>query len=94
MDHAARHGPRVAMHVAAELDGAATAFRGLLPQLARSRTAVILQPGMPGDGAVVGARLPVGDLPVPGRGVLVHRGRTTRIQVAAPAEGDGTQLSG
>ena len=93
VDHAARHGPRVAMHVAAELDGAATAFRGLLPQLARSRTAVILQPGMPGDGAVVGARLPVGDLPVPGRGVLVHRGRTTRIQVAAPAEGDGTQLS-
>ena len=85
VDHAVRHGPRVALHVVAELDGAATAFRGLLPQLARARTAVVLQPGMPGDGAVVGAQLPVGDLRLPGRGVLVHRGRTTRIQVAAPA---------
>lgn len=86
--HAARHGPRAALHVAAELEGAGTAFRGLLPQLARSRTAVVLHPGMPGDGALVGARLPVGDLSVPGRGVLVHRGRATRIQVVAPGPSD------
>ena len=88
-NHAARHGARAALHVASELEGAATAFRGLLPQLARSRTAVVLQPGMPGDGSLMGARLPVGDLPVPGRGVLVHRGRTTRIQVVAPGPPDG-----
>ncbi|WP_131105305.1 FtsK/SpoIIIE domain-containing protein [Ornithinimicrobium sufpigmenti] len=89
VEHAARHGARAALHVAAELEGAGTAFRGLVPQLARCRTAVVLQPGMPGDGAVVGARLPVGDLPVPGRGVLVHRGRTARIQVVAPLPGPG-----
>ncbi|QFG69061.1 hypothetical protein [Ornithinimicrobium pratense] len=94
VSHAARHGARAALHVAAELEGAGTAFRGLLPQLARSRTAVVLQPGMPGDGAVVGARPPVGDLPVPGRGVLVHRGRTTRIQVVAPPPGRGGQRLG
>lgn len=94
VSHAARHGARAALHVAADLDGAGTAFRGLLPQMARCRTAVVLQPGMPGDGAVVGARLPVGDLPVPGRGVLVHRGRSIRIQVAAPLPGPDRRWPG
>ncbi|MFK5690560.1 FtsK/SpoIIIE domain-containing protein [Ornithinimicrobium sp. LYQ92] len=70
--------------VAADTDAAAGSFRGLVPAAARGRTAVVLQPSAPGEGAVVGVRLPVGDVPVPGRGVLVRRGRCTRVQVAAP----------
>lgn len=70
--------------VAADTDAAAGSFRGLVPAAARGRTAVILQPSAPGEGAIVGVRLPVGDVPVPGRGVLVRRGRCTRVQVAAP----------
>ena len=73
--------------VSAEIEAGAGAFRGLVPLAARTRTAVILQPSAPSQGALVGVSLPVGDLPVPGRGVLVHRGRCTRIQVAAPASG-------
>lgn len=72
--------------VAAETDSAAGAFRGLVPQAARQRCAVILQPATPGQGAPVGVQIPVGDVPVPGRGVLVSRGRCTRVQVVSPKE--------
>lgn len=70
--------------VGADLESSANVFRGLVPHVARHRTGVILQPGSPRDGAVLGASLPVGDLRVPGRGVLVDRGRCVRLQVAAP----------
>lgn len=69
--------------VAADTETAARTFHGLIPEAGRTRTALILQPGAAGDGAVVGTSVPVGDVPVPGRGVLVHRGRCTRVQVAA-----------
>ena len=68
----------------ADLDSAAGSFRGLVPAAARARSAVVLQPEVPGQGSVVGVQLPVGDVRVPGRGVLVHRGRCTRLQVVSP----------
>lgn len=78
---------RVDLLVAADLDQAAGSFRGLVPAAARGRTAVVLQPDNPAQGSVVGAQLPVGDLRVPGRGVLVHRGRCTPLQVLSPPAG-------
>ncbi len=67
--------------VGGELDACSSLFRGLVPEVARSRTGVVLQPDQPGRGAVLGVRLPVHDRRVPGRGVLVRRGRCTRVQV-------------
>ncbi|MFX0537819.1 FtsK/SpoIIIE domain-containing protein [Ornithinimicrobium sp. Y1847] len=64
-----------------DLDACANQFQGLVPWLTRQRTGVVLQPSSPQDGLCLGARLPVGDSKVPGRGVLVERGRCTRIQV-------------
>ncbi|ANS80562.1 Cell division protein FtsK [Serinicoccus hydrothermalis] len=75
---------RMELLVAADTEAATSAFRGILALVTRSRSGVVLQPRSPGDGAVLGASLPVGDLQLPGRGVLVHRGRCTRVQVAAP----------
>ncbi|WP_281965941.1 FtsK/SpoIIIE domain-containing protein [Serinicoccus marinus] len=75
---------RMELLVAADAEAATGAFRGLVPQAARARTGVVLQPGSASHGAVLGVSVPVGDLPLPGRGVLVHRGRCTRVQVAAP----------
>src|SRR5690606_10677186 len=82
LDHAASSGADLL--VAADLDAAAGSFRGLVPAAARARCAVVLQPDTPAQGSVVGVQLPVGDVRVPGRGVLVHRGRCTRLQVVSP----------
>lgn len=78
---------RMELLVAADLD-AGTAFRGLIPLAARGRTGLVLNPHSPSDGGVLGVSLPVGDLAIPGRGLLVHRGRCTRVQVAAPPRRD------
>lgn len=83
LDHLTRH--RAPVLLAADLDSAASAFRGLVPLVARARTGVILQPTTPGQGSLLGASLPVGDHAVPGRGVLVQQGRCQRIQVVAPS---------
>ncbi|GAB3363707.1 FtsK/SpoIIIE domain-containing protein [Modestobacter lapidis] len=64
---------------AAELAGT---FRGPTVALRRTRTALLLRPG-PGDGQVLGLRLPRVPLPArPGSGWLVVAGTTTRVQVA------------
>lgn len=70
--------------VGAELASASGQFRGLVPSVAARRTGVVLQAAAPRDGLLLGATLPVGEPRVPGRGVLVDRGRVTRLQVAAP----------
>lgn len=57
-------------------------FHGLIPYVARAAQGIVLQPSHTGQGAVLKANLPVGDVQLPGRGVLVHRGRCQRIQVA------------
>ncbi|WP_134773783.1 ATP-binding protein [Ornithinimicrobium flavum] len=82
LDHATSTGADLL--VAADLESAAGSFRGLVPATARARCAVLLQPEAPAQGGVVGVQLPVGDLRVPGRGVLVRRGRCTRVQVVSP----------
>ena len=80
---------RVDLLVAADVDAAASAFRGLVPLAARGRTGLVLQPTTASHGSVLGVGVPVGDLALPGRGVLVHRGRCTRVQVASPPPGRG-----
>ncbi|USQ75365.1 FtsK/SpoIIIE domain-containing protein [Ornithinimicrobium cryptoxanthini] len=59
-------------------------FRGLGQRVARERTGIVLQPVSPHDGSALGFNVPCGDLPLPGRGVLVLRGETSPIQVAHP----------
>ncbi|AXH94811.1 FtsK/SpoIIIE domain-containing protein [Ornithinimicrobium avium] len=70
--------------VGGELAACSGLFRGLVVEVARHRTGVVLQPDQPGQGAVLGVRLPVDGRRVPGRGVLVQRGGCTPIQVALP----------
>lgn len=67
-----------------ETEAAGTAYRGLAPLLTRGRTGILLQPSRPADGQSLGVATLTGDLPLPGRGVLVDRGRQTRVQVAQP----------
>jgi DNA segregation ATPase FtsK/SpoIIIE, S-DNA-T family len=54
--------------------------------LRRSRTGLLLQPDLPGDGDLLGARLPrrVPVPLVPGRGFLVTAGSAELVQVSLP----------
>lgn len=74
--------------VGGELEACSGLFRGLVVEVARHRTGVVLQPARPGQGAVLGVHLPVDARKVPGRGVLVQRGGCTPIQVAVPRPAD------
>lgn len=67
--------------VGADLEASAGLFRGLVPRVARHRRGLVLRPTSPSHGTLLGVRVPVDDRPVPGRGVLVERGRCTRVQV-------------
>jgi S-DNA-T family DNA segregation ATPase FtsK/SpoIIIE len=60
------------------------AFRGLTIPLRRARRGVLLCPSGPLDGDLLGVRLRRGSASRPGRGVLVHGGQTTTVQVAQP----------
>ena len=73
--------------VGGELEACTGLFRGLVPFLARHRRGLVLQPSAPRDGQLLGVAVPVGDPRVPGRGVLVERGRTVRVQVSRPPAG-------
>jgi len=73
-----------ALVVAGETEQLAGTYRGIVPLVAWSRTGILLQPAGPADGAVLGVAPAGGDLRVPGRGVVVHRGRMTPVQVAVP----------
>lgn len=77
-----------ALVVAADVTRAATAYRGLVPLAARTRTGILLSPRSAADGAVLGVSPPTGGLARPGRGVLVRRGTTTPLQVALPPAGE------
>lgn len=62
---------------------AASQVRGLVADLARARTGLLLQPSARSDGDALGLRVPA--LPrVPGRGYLVTEGRAQEVQVARP----------
>lgn len=74
----------VAAGTAAE---AAVALRGVLAELRTARCGVLLGPRVRGDGEAVGAVVRGCSVVPAGRGVLVVRGDTTRIQIAVPMTG-------
>ncbi|WP_161965183.1 FtsK/SpoIIIE domain-containing protein [Ornithinimicrobium cerasi] len=82
LEWAGRTGGRLL--VGGVLDECVNLYRGLVPQVAKRGTGVILQPSSAQHGSLLGVRPPLGDPRIPGRGVLVQRGRCTRIQVAGP----------
>ena len=59
----------------------ANSFRGVVAELRRRQTGIILQPGRR-DGDLLSARLDPGGRPRPGYGALVIRGRACAIQIA------------
>lgn len=66
---------------ATSTQAATTQFRGLVADIARARTGVLLQPTSRSDGDALGLRVP--PLPrLPGRGYLIADGRAEEIQVA------------
>jgi hypothetical protein len=72
---------------AAGIEEAAGAFRGLVSELRTSRSGRLLQPQQVTQGGLPGIRLQrsmVG-APVPLRGVAVHQGVATLVQVPVPA---------
>ena len=61
----------IAAIVAGRSDELAVTYRGVASEMRRSRCGLLLQPG-PGDGDLVGMRLPRGrPMPIPGRGLLI-----------------------
>jgi DNA segregation ATPase FtsK/SpoIIIE, S-DNA-T family len=77
---ARRRGP-TALVVAGDSGALVHGFRGVGPAARAARTGLVLCPGSPGDGEVVGVRLQLPDERVPGRGVLVVRGSQVPVQV-------------
>ncbi|MGL4177241.1 MAG: hypothetical protein ACRCSN_14320, partial [Dermatophilaceae bacterium] len=69
--------------------GLPTRFRGLDVELARHRAGVLLRP-RPGDGDPLGVRRVRVSHDGAGRGVLVHAGSVTEIQVLLDAVASGT----
>ncbi|WP_338748250.1 FtsK/SpoIIIE domain-containing protein [Janibacter alittae] len=60
---------------------AATRVRGLIAELARARTGILLQPTTRSDGDALGLRVPPLQR-IPGRGYLIAQGRAEEVQVA------------
>jgi S-DNA-T family DNA segregation ATPase FtsK/SpoIIIE len=80
---------------AAAADGS-FGLRGLVPELAKIKCGLVLEPTSITDGNVLGARLPASVF-APGmtlRGALIHHGRVTAVQVPTWPDGpaDGTWL--
>ena len=74
------------MIAAAGIEETAGAFRGLVPELRKSKSGVLLQPQQVTQGDLLGTRLQrsmVG-APVPLRGVAVHQGVAIAVQVPVP----------
>ncbi|MFW5470943.1 FtsK/SpoIIIE domain-containing protein [Knoellia sp. CPCC 206435] len=67
----------------------ATQFRGVVPDVARARTGLLLGPRVPSDGEPFGIRAPRGMAPLPGRGLLVSGSRQVEVQVATTRAGGG-----
>jgi S-DNA-T family DNA segregation ATPase FtsK/SpoIIIE len=74
-----RSGALILAGTTADLGG----FRGFIPEARKARAGVLLCPTSPGDGDVLGARLPRTALFAgpPGRGVLVIEGALQLVQV-------------
>ncbi len=64
-------------------------YQGVAADLRRRQSGLILQPAR-GDGDLLAAHVPHTGRVVPGRGILVHRGKGTEIQVAQPPAVDPT----
>ena len=64
-----------------------TGFRGVVVELRRARSGLLLSPESPADGDLLGVRLARSALGAahPGRGLLVQDGSVTPVQVADPA---------
>lgn len=76
-------GPRVVLVAASSAGQLSGHYQGPVAALRRDRSGLLLCPG-PGDGDLLGLRLPRVPLPVrPGCGWLVAGGRPERVQVAA-----------
>lgn len=73
--------------VALDARRAATAFRGLVPEVGRAGVGVILCPTSPTDGDLLRVRVETQPARIPGRGVLVTDGRAVPIQVAVDTSG-------
>lgn len=59
-------------------------YRGVVPDLARHGTGVVLSPTSPSDGDLLGIRADVAQHRVPGRGLIVLDGVALPLQVADP----------
>ncbi|WP_127841692.1 FtsK/SpoIIIE domain-containing protein [Actinomyces wuliandei] len=81
----------------AATDRAASTYRGVLAALRERAAVVVLWPGIGPGHQVAGVPLrPATDpraLSLPGRGVLVHRGTATPLQVVAPLPGEKPSTS-
>jgi S-DNA-T family DNA segregation ATPase FtsK/SpoIIIE len=66
----------------ATLTAVASAFRGVVHDVAREQSGVLLGPRTPGDGEAFAIRAPRGLRPVPGRALLVSGRQHSEIQVA------------
>jgi len=73
-----------------------TAYRGFVLDLRRSRCGLLLSPHHRSEGELFGLRLPLASAgeALPGRGLLVVRGRAQPLQVALPAATQRPDLSG
>jgi S-DNA-T family DNA segregation ATPase FtsK/SpoIIIE len=69
--------------LAAAVPDSATGFRGLVPELAKAKCGLVLEPATPNDGAPFGARLAASVLAsgTPLRGAFVHYGTVVAVQV-------------
>ena len=71
-------------------------LRGLVPELAKTKCGLVLEPASTTDGSVFGARLPASVF-APGvllRGALIHHGRITAVQVPAWSDDPAGPLAG
>ncbi len=69
--------------IAADLHRASAAYRGLIPELARRGTGLLLGARSPTDGELFRVRVEPDAGRPPGRGFLIADGRATPVQVAA-----------
>ncbi|HEV2089113.1 MAG TPA: hypothetical protein VGR21_12445, partial [Cryptosporangiaceae bacterium] len=74
--------PRWGLVAAGSTDDLAATYRGITVALRRSRLGILLSPGRPTDGELLGIRVARGAASRPGLGLLATRGETVPIQVA------------
>jgi len=89
LEELARTGRDAPVRVVAASDNrwAQRAYSGLVPELRRSKQALLLAPEIELDGDLVGVRLraPLEPIGMPGRGFLVAGGRAELVQLAQPS---------